>query len=118
MLQGKEVEMSGFWSVDDSRPLNLKEASALYCALMTVQDTLKNHRVDAYVGNTGFVRVFIKSGENDISLNRIVKDLYQVTYIKNIDLRLHYIPSKCNPADAPFRKLTFLDCMLSKKHGI
>lgn len=44
-----------------------------------------------------------------------MKDLYQVTYINNIDLRLQYIPSKCNQADAPFRKLTFLDCILFKK---
>lgn len=52
MLQGNEVEMSDFWSVDDFRPIHLKEASALYCALMAVQDTLKNHRVDTYVDNT------------------------------------------------------------------
>lgn len=115
MLQGKEVEMSDFWSVDDSRPIHLKEASALYCALMAVQDTLKNHRVDAYVDNTALVKVWENHGRKAISLNRIVKDLYQVTYINNIDLILHYIPSKCNPADAPSRKLTFLDCMLTKK---
>lgn len=115
MLQGKEVEMSDFRSVDDSRQIHLKEASALYCALMAVQDTLKNHRVDAYVDNTALVRVWENQGRKDISLNRIVKDLYQVTYINNIDLRLHYIPSKCNPADAPSRKLTFLDSMLTKK---
>lgn len=115
MLQRKGVEMSDFWSVDDSRPIHLKEASALYCALMAVQDTLKNHRVDAYVDNTALVRVWENHGRKAISLNRIVKDLYQVTYINNIDLRLHYIPSKCNPADAPSRKLTFLDCMLTKK---
>lgn len=113
MLQGKEVEMSNFWSVDDSRPIHLKEASALYCALMAVQDTLKNLRVDACVDNTALVRVWENQGRKDINLNRIVKD--QVTYINNIDLRLHYIPSKCNPADAPSRKLTFLDGMLTKK---
>lgn len=36
MLRRKEVEMSNLWSVGDSRPIHLKEASALYCALMAV----------------------------------------------------------------------------------
>lgn len=94
MLKGKEVEMSDFWSVDDSRPIHLKKVSALYCALMAVQDTLKNHRVYAYVDSTALGRVWENQRRKAISLNRIVKDLYQVTYINNIDLRLHYIPSK------------------------
>ena len=113
MINGKEVEMSDFWPSDDSRPIHLKEASALCNTLLAVQESLRDHMVDAYVDNMALVSAWENQGRKDACLNRVVKNLYQVTYVNNIDLKLHYIPSKCNPADFPSRKLTRLDCMLA-----
>lgn len=49
MINGKEVEMSDFWPSDDSTPIHLKESSALFNTLLAVQESLRDHRVDAYV---------------------------------------------------------------------
>lgn len=101
------------WAIsDDCRPIHLKEASAIYWTLMAVKDTLKNHRADTYVDNTTLVRVLENQWRKDISFNRIVKDLYRVTYINNIDLKIHYIPSKCYSSDAPSRKHSSSACLL------
>lgn len=59
------------------------------------------------------VSAWENQGRKDACLNKVVKDLYQLTYVNNIDLKLHYIPLKCNPADFPSKKLTHLDCMLA-----
>lgn len=84
---------------------------------MAVKDTLKNHRADANVDNTTLVRVWENQGRKDISFNRVVKDLYRVTYINNIDLNIHYIASKCFPADVPSRNLHSLIACLLKSMG-
>ena len=47
-----------------------------------------------------------------MSLNRTIKKLFFTTSKLNIALRLTYITSKENEADAPSRRLTTLDCKL------
>lgn len=101
------------WAISDgSGPFHTKEACAIYWALIAVKDTLKIHREFTDVDNTTLVRVLENQWRKDISFNRIVKDLYRVTYINNIDLKIDYIPSKCYSADAPSRKHSSTACLL------
>lgn len=89
----------------------MKEPSASYWALMAVKDTLKIHRAVIYVDNTTLVRI-LENRRKDISFNRIVKDLYRVSYINDINSKIHYIPSKCYSADAPSKKHSSTACLL------
>jgi hypothetical protein len=111
-LDGESLEMGDFWDAKDERPIHVKEADALVRTLQAIQDKMRNRRVDAYVDNMAVVSVWERQGRRDPVLNRVVKELYQVTYVNNIDLKLVYVPSAANPADAPSRSLSCLDSML------
>ena len=44
----------------------------------------------------------------------MVKELYQLTYSYNVELRLIYVPSQENPADEPSRALSAGDSTLTE----
>ena len=109
----ENVKMGDFWDMDDLRPIHIKEAHAIVKALTSMEEVIKNHRVDVFVDNKAVVSVWERQGRKDPSLNRVVKDLYEVTFRNNVDLHLVYIPSKDNPADEPSRSLSRADSTLS-----
>lgn len=76
MINGKEAEMSDFWPSDDSRPIPLKEASALGNTLLAVRGSLRDHRVDAYADSMAVVSAWENGSRKHTTLNRVVKDLY------------------------------------------
>ena len=73
-----------------------------------------NARVDVFVDN----KVLLDTWEKQISKSPIIsdtlKDLVLFTMAHNLSLSLHYVPSHLNPADAPSRVLSDLNCMLSQ----
>ena len=53
----------------------------------------------------------IKGGRS-APLNRAIKSLFFTTVRMNLDLRILYVASQDNPADAPSRRLSSSDCQL------
>jgi hypothetical protein len=111
---GQNGSIGDFWSVDDRRPIHLKEGEALLQALLSLGGQVENHRVDAYIDNKALVDVWEKQGGSDVRFNKIVKDIFVFTEQKNVDLKLHLIPSGDNVADKPSRSLSLQDCQLSE----
>lgn len=115
LVLGKQSigEFSDFWEMGDHRPIHIKEAHALYNALLSNMDILANNSIDAYVDNLPLVHAWENQKGKDINLNRILKAIYACCENGNFDLRLHFIPSLSNPADFCSRSLSTLDAKLS-----
>ena len=112
---GNHQVLGDFFRDNDTRPIHLKEAEGLYQAINVMSSQLENHRVDAHVDNQAVVAAWEGQGCKCPELNNYVKKIFDITYSKNIDLKVHYIPSLSNPADAESRRLTLQDSMLSPK---
>ena len=94
-------------------PIMAKEAKALHYALIAFDTQIKNSRVDAWVDNKAFIDSWNKHGSRSGTIILILKDIFMLTFKNNIRLELSYICSADNPADAPSRRITKGDSMLS-----
>ena len=54
-------------------------------------------------------------GSRDPELNKLLKEIFTFTHEINIDLRLIYVQSALNPADAPSRRISVQDSMISRQ---
>ena len=108
------VEIRDYWD-DESRklPIAIREALALLYTLQAGQNVIRNTRVDAHTDNMTFLQSWKKLGGKNRQLNNVLKRLYSATLENNVHLTLQYIPSCSNPADAPSRQTSDLDCTLS-----
>lgn len=60
------------------------------------------------------VNAWENQGVRDTNLNDIMKEIFQFIFDRNIDLHTRYIRSECNQSDAPSRKISYSDCMLTE----
>lgn len=76
-IDGKKggEQLADFWDKDDSRPIHLKEAEALLLTLRSVESSIRDHRVDAYIDNTAVVSAWSSLKCYDPNLARILKDI-------------------------------------------
>ncbi|KAK3107249.1 hypothetical protein FSP39_010260 [Pinctada imbricata] len=86
LLKGDNLKMGDFWERDDSRPIHIKEAQALIKTLTALEGSICYHKVDAFVNNKALVSVWERQGRKDPSLNRVIKELYEITHRNNVDL--------------------------------
>lgn len=114
-LGDQVVTIGDYWKCEDERPIHLKEADAVFQALLSLGPALENSRVDLKCDNMAVVSVWEKEGGKNVDLNQIVKEIFLHVSRFNIDLRLFYVPSKDNIADAPSRALSLGDSMLSAR---
>ncbi len=105
-------EMSDLWPQGDVRPIHVKEAHALLNALVALKAQICNHRVDIAVDNQAVIGAWEGQKSRDTALTAIMKEISQLLLSQNAQLRLQFIPSAENPADAPSRTLSGQDCML------
>ena len=83
--------------------------------LRTFRDLVKDSRVDFMIDNQVVMHAWSNQGGKGSDLNNPIKDLFFTTAELNILLRMLYVPSQENPADAPSRRLSSLDYMLAPK---
>ena len=102
-----------FWDSNDARPIHLKEADALLKTMRSISGEVSDRRVDVWVDNQALLKAWNNKGGKDPALIEILKSL--VTLLSDIhsDLRLLYIESAKNPADAPSRKISATDSKLA-----
>lgn len=104
-----------YWENDDNRPIHLKEGDAVYKAILSLGDTICNHRLDVLTDNKSVMFSWQNQGSKDRQLNDIMKKIFNYIFTNNIDLHIQYIPSKLNAADTPSRVIDMADTMLSEQ---
>ena len=111
---GEAMSFSDYWSKDDNRPIHEKEAYAILKSLESLGGRLLNSQVDVMTDNMAVIGVWNNQGAKCQNLNRILKQIFDVVTLYNIDLHLSFVPSRQNIADGPSRKLSAADAMLSE----
>ena len=114
-LPSSSRETKDYWcnEVFYGSDISIKEAKALYNTLATFANEVFNGRVNAYVDNTNLVDFWNNQGGRNIELSNEIKDLFCLSLKLNILLKLHFVPSESNLADAPSRFYSDSDCTLS-----
>ncbi len=105
--------MGDYWAADDARPIHLKEVDALLKTLMALSVRLQDHRIDVLIDNMAVLHASEHQGCKDLCLPDLIKQVFALTCSLNVDLKLHYIPSQDNPANAPSRKHSWQNATLS-----
>ena len=91
----------------------MKEAQALFNTLESFLSNTHDARIDAFVDNKALLHNWERKVSKSPAISDILKDIFSFTMSRNLSLNLMYVPSKNNPADAPSRSLSDLDCSLS-----
>lgn len=115
IMSGKDKgeAFGDFWAKGDVRPIHQKEATAVLKALQSLRLDVQDHRVDLFVDNMAVVCAWENQGSRDVQLSAIMKEIFQMVCVLNVDLKMHYVESRSNLADYPSRKISFVDSMLS-----
>lgn len=115
IMSGKDKgeAFGDFWAKGDIRPIHQKEATAVLKALQSLKLDVQDHRVDLFVDNMAVVCAWENQGSRDVQLSAIMKKIFQMVCVLNVDLKMHYVESKSNLADYPSRKISYVDSMLS-----
>lgn len=108
-----EESFQDYWPATDHRPIHLKEADALLRALEAQSAKIKNHRVKVLVDNMAVVQAWQHEGCKNLNLNSLITKVFKLVTKLNVDLKVIYVKSSENPADAPSRNLSLLDSRLA-----
>ncbi|KAI8493826.1 hypothetical protein Bbelb_281730 [Branchiostoma belcheri] len=113
-LPDKEsITYSDYWSQQDRvLHINIKEAKALVYAIRAAKTWVNSARVTAKVDSKVVQAAWEREGGTSRELNDAIKELFWATVEANIALKLVYVESASNPADAPSRSLSKLDARL------
>ncbi|KAI8494630.1 hypothetical protein Bbelb_278560 [Branchiostoma belcheri] len=107
------TQCSDYWEQHETTEhISVKETSALTRTLLSVRDRVQNKRVDAKVDNQNLTKAWENQGGKSKALNRAIKELWETSVQLNIDLNLHYVPSRDNIADKPSRQCSPSDAKL------
>lgn len=109
-------QMSDYWSNEEKEwDIAVKEATAIDRLLCACEDLLRNTRVDASVDSRVVIDAWNAQGGRSSPLNTALKRLFHTTLRLNVVLKLSFVASEDNPADFPSRRLSMIDCTLSKE---
>lgn len=112
---GRSV-LRDYWSSELlSNDICVKEALAVLLALQALPESVRCRRLDVHVDNEGLFHAWCGLKASSLGLVDVLKQLFLLCVDLNVDLRMHWVPSGSNPADAPSRVLSRLDCMLSDR---
>ena len=105
-----------FWNPDQLEfSIMIKEALALKSALMSIGTQIKNKRVVAHVDNKAVVCSWNNQYSKNNDLNKILKDIFMITYAHNCSLTVEYIPTTMNESDEASRSLSKADATISRR---
>ena len=113
-----QQEFGDYWKSRDSRPIHIKEAQAVVNSLSALKETISDHRVGVFCDNLAVVKAWSSQGARDPALNAVLKDLFILTFDRNVNLHMQYIQSGSNPADKESRRLSGKDATLVKEKWV
>lgn len=111
----KGQQISDYFQVADERPIHLKETEAVINVLQTLGPSLQNNRVLIKTDSKALQGAWNSQGSRNHLFNDLMKRLFQQTLRYNLLLKLDYVNTKENPADAPSRYMAQSDVMLSSE---
>lgn len=117
LVSGTEVDVGlevHDYFTDTSQPIHVKEAEAVLKTIQAFGEKLRDSRVDILSDNQALVAAWQGQGSKSLPMNDVLKSLFQCTMIFNLDLKIQYINTHINPADAPSRSLSRQDATLSE----
>ena len=86
---------------------------ALVNTIKAFPSHIRDCRVDAFVDSRVLIGAWKGQGsKKSPELNIATKDLFFALAERNLQLRLSHVPSKCNTADGPSRRISRLDSTL------
>ena len=114
-LPSGDLSFGDYWNENEKEFfISTKEMLALVNSIKALPEEVRNCRVDAYVDSKVLIGAWQGQGsKSSPQLTKVTKELFFALSAVNIDLRLHYLPSKENEADAPSRQLSRLDSKVS-----
>ena len=113
-LPSGPLELRDYWSSAlFNHDICTKEALAVLFALRSLESRLYRRRVDAYVDNMGLVHAWSGLKTRSAELLGVLRELFLFCMDRRISLKMIWVSTKENPADAPSRILDRRDSMLS-----
>ena len=108
--------LKDYWSSDlFQNDICCKEALAVLFALQSLEGAIFRRRVDVRVDNEGLVHAWTGLKSKSSELVEILQSLFLLTIDLRVDLKMIWISTHENPADAPSRELQRSDSALSVK---
>ena len=113
-LPSGRVVLRDYWnSVLLRQDICVKEALAVLFVLQALPESAQGRRVDVQVDNEGLSLAWAGLKASSVGLVSVLQELFLLCVDLNVDLRLLWIPSGQNLADAPSRVLSHADARLS-----
>ena len=114
LLPSGAVELRDYWSSELFQyDICSKEALAVLFALRSIAPSLYRRRVDVYVDNVGLVHAWTGLKTRSEELLGVLRELFLFCVDCRVSLKLFWVPTTENPADAPSRALDRSDAMLT-----
>ena len=108
------VVLQDYWATELlNHDICCKEGLAVLFALQSLEGSIHRRRVDVRVDNEGLVHAWSGLKSRSPELVGVLKALFLLTVDLRISLKLVWISTHVNPADAPSRSLERADSMLS-----
>ena len=108
------VVLQDYWASDlFHHDICCKEALAVLFALQSLEKSIHKRRVDVHVDNEGLVHAWSGLKSKSPELVGVLRALFLLTVDLRISLKMIWISTHVNPADAPSRSLARADSMLS-----
>ena len=93
----------------------VKEALAVLFALQSISTFLQSRRIDVFVDNEGLVKAWSGLSSKSIELSDVLQSLFLFCVDFNISLKMTWVSTHENPADAPSRALHRSDSLLAER---
>ena len=108
-------EVGDYWTSDMLKEhINVKELYAVLRAIQCLPDFVTDCRLDVKVDNQVTLNTWQGRSPKSPKLTEVARWLFDEVTLRNADLRMSYVPSISNQADAFSRLLTRSDAMLSQ----
>ena len=109
-----DLVFSDYWLENQkTMPIMVKEALALKFALCSLRSLITAKRIKAFIDFKPVIFAWLNQGSHNADLNRILKDIFQITLSSNCLLELEYVNTSLNPSDAASRSLSKSDATIS-----
>ena len=113
-LPSGPLVLNDYWSSDlFQHDICCKEALAVLFALQSLESSLFRRRVDIFVDNEGLMHAWSGLKSRSAELVGILQSIFLLTIDLRISLKMIWVSTHENPADAPSRLIERSDSMLS-----
>jgi len=85
------------------------------CALDAFKSRIRNSRVHVHTDSRALLGSWQSEGGSNTEINDVIKAVLRCSQEFNFSIDMQYVPSTENPANAPSRRQSDLDCTLSEE---